>query len=81
MKNLKKVGLVLIILILIALIIFLCCGYYKKSTMKVENPIATIEVENFGTIKVELYPEIAPDTVANFITLANNGFYNNLTFH
>ncbi|WP_294153936.1 peptidylprolyl isomerase [uncultured Clostridium sp.] len=44
-------------------------------------PIATIEVEGFGTIQAELYPEIAPNTVNNFIHLANSGFYDNLTFH
>lgn len=44
------------------------------------NPIATIKTEK-GTIKVELYPEIAPNTVKNFISLANKGFYNGLTFH
>lgn len=44
-------------------------------------PIATIEVEGFGTIEAELYPHIAPNTVNNFISLANSGFYNNLTFH
>ena len=44
-------------------------------------PIATIEVEGFGTIQAELYPEIAPNTVNNFIYLANSGFYDNLTFH
>ena len=38
-----------------------------------KNPIATIDVKNYGTIKVELYPDIAPNTVNNFITLANNG--------
>ena len=53
----------------------------KKKNYKAENPVATIEVENFGTIKVELYPDYAPNTVANFIALANNGFYNGLTFH
>ena len=46
-----------------------------------KNPIATIDVKNYGTIKVELYPDIAPNTVNNFITLANNGFYDGLTFH
>ncbi|MCI8470831.1 MAG: peptidylprolyl isomerase [Clostridia bacterium] len=46
-----------------------------------KNPIATMEVENFGTIKIELYPDLAPETVANFITLANRGFYDELTFH
>ena len=45
------------------------------------NPIATIEMENGKTIKVELYPEVAPNTVANFISLANSGFYNGLIFH
>ena len=49
--------------------------------MEVKNPIATMEVENFGTIKIELYPELAPQTVSNFITLANRGFYDGLTFH
>lgn len=81
MKKIEKIGLGFVILILIVLIGFLCFGYYKRATLKVENPVATIDVENFGTIKVELYPDIAPDTVANFIKLANNGFYNNLTFH
>lgn len=44
-------------------------------------PIATIVVKDMGTIKAELYPEIAPNTVNNFISLANEGFYNGLTFH
>jgi peptidyl-prolyl cis-trans isomerase B (cyclophilin B) len=81
MKKFEKLYLIIIILVIIALIATLCYGYYKKYTMEVKNPIATMEVENFGTIKIELYPEIAPETVANFITLANNGFYDGLTFH
>ena len=53
-----------------------------NSTESTENlPIATIEVEGYGIIKAELYPEIAPNTVNNFIYLANSGFYDNLTFH
>lgn len=44
-------------------------------------PIATIEVEGMGTMKVELYPHKAPNTVNNFITLANSNFYDGLTFH
>ena len=44
-------------------------------------PLATISVEGYGVIEAELYPEIAPNTVNNFIDLANKGFYNNLTFH
>ncbi len=44
-------------------------------------PIATIEMENGSKIKIELYPEIAPNTVRNFISLINQGFYNGLIFH
>lgn len=45
------------------------------------NPVATIEIENGGIIKVELYPEKAPVSVNNFIALANSGYYNGLVFH
>ncbi len=43
--------------------------------------MVTIEMENGGIIKLELYPEYAPKTVANFEKLAREGFYNGLTFH
>ena len=46
-----------------------------------ELPIATIVIKDYGTVKAELYPHIAPNTVNNFISLANSGFYNELTFH
>ena len=46
-----------------------------------QNPIVTIEMENGEIMKAELYPEIAPETVNNFISLINKGFYNGLTFH
>ena len=45
------------------------------------NPIVTFEMENGDVIKAELYPEIAPNTVNNFITLVQDGFYNGLIFH
>ena len=45
------------------------------------NPIATIQMENGGEIRIELYPEIAPNTVNNFIALANSGFYDGKIFH
>ena len=45
------------------------------------NPQVTIEMENGGIIKAELYPEIAPNTVRNFISLAGKGFYDGLIFH
>ncbi|MBQ1192677.1 MAG: peptidylprolyl isomerase [Lachnospiraceae bacterium] len=46
-----------------------------------KNPIVTITMENGDVIKAELYPEIAPNTVNNFISLINKGFYNGLIFH
>ena len=45
------------------------------------NPIVTIEMENGGVIKAELYPEIAPNTVNNFISLVSKGFYDGVIFH
>lgn len=45
------------------------------------NPLVTITMENGDQIKVELYPEIAPNTVNNFISLVQKGFYNGLIFH
>ncbi len=46
-----------------------------------KNPIATIEMEDGGVITLELYPEVAPISVNNFISLANKGFYDGLIFH
>ncbi|MEG2002481.1 MAG: peptidylprolyl isomerase, partial [Clostridia bacterium] len=46
-----------------------------------QNPIVTFEMENGDVIKAELYPEIAPNTVANFISLVKKNFYDGLIFH
>ncbi len=46
-----------------------------------ENPVAVIELESGGEIEIELYPAIAPNTVANFVSLADSGFYEGLIFH
>lgn len=46
-----------------------------------KNPLVTITMADGGVIKAELYPEIAPNTVNNFISLINKGYYNGLTFH
>ena len=45
------------------------------------NPIVTITMENGDVMKAELYPEVAPNTVNNFISLVNKGFYDGLIFH
>lgn len=49
--------------------------------MENKNPIVTIEMQNSDKIQVELYPNVAPNTVNNFISLINKGFYNGLKFH
>lgn len=46
-----------------------------------QNPVVTITMERNDTIKAELYPEIAPNSVNNFISLVKKGFYNGLIFH
>ena len=46
-----------------------------------KNPIVKLEMENGGVITAELYPGIAPNTVANFVNLVESGFYNGLIFH
>ena len=46
-----------------------------------KNPIILIEMENGKTMKAELYPEIAPITVENFLSLIKKGFYDGLIFH
>lgn len=81
MKNTQKLIWIIALIAIIILIAMVLFGYYRKLTYKAENPIVTMEVENFGTIKMELYPDQAPNTVANFIVLANNGFYDGTAFH
>lgn len=64
----------------IILTVFLLTGCSNDEEIT-ENPIVTMEIEDYGTIKIELYPEYAPNTVANFVNLIENGFYDGLTFH
>ena len=53
----------------------------SKENTTMQNPIATITMQDGGVMKLELYPDVAPNTVKNFISLANSGFYDGLTFH
>lgn len=80
-KKISVICYIIALILIIAILGGIVYGYYKKVTLNTKNPVVTMEVENFGTIKIELYPDIAPDTVSNFIKLANNGFYNGLKFH
>jgi len=72
------IGVLALVIVVICLIAF---GYIQAMKPKGPNPVATITIKDFGEIKVELYPDVAPNTVANFISLANSGFYDGLTFH
>lgn len=81
MKKFTNVVTIIAILVIIALIGTLCYGYYKKITMEVKNPIVTMNIKDYGTVKIELYPEMAPQTVSNFVALAKHGFYDGLSFH
>lgn len=59
-------------------------NYVLKSERMIlmsQNPVVTIEMEDGSVIKAELYPEIAPNTVNNFLSLVNKGYYDGLTFH
>ena len=77
----KTIITIIAIILVIALIGVLCYGYYEKFAKETKNPIATMVIEGYGEVKIELYPDIAPNTVANFIRLSNRGFYDGLTFH
>lgn len=79
----------MILILCLALALLPACGKTTDTTPNTntadtaagENPVATLEIEDYGTIVLELYPDVAPITVANFIKLANSGFYDGLTFH
>lgn len=71
----------LVLLLIIGAIAYMAYGYYHKLTLKAEKPIVTMEIQDYGTVKIELYPEMAPNTVRNFMKLINEGYYNGLTFH
>ena len=53
----------------------------QKGILIMANPIVTIEMESGDVMKAELYPEIAPNTVNNFISLVKKGYYNGICFH
>jgi len=81
MKKIIKLGMV----VCISLFLVACStssGEFDCNENKYEkNPIATIVVEDYGTMKFELYINKAPQSVANFTELANSDFYNGLIFH
>ena len=80
-RTLKKL---LAMLLLVALCVASVFIYLKVTTpdySDVPNPIVTITMETGDVIRLELYPSVAPISVANFVDLANSGFYDGLIFH
>lgn len=82
--SLKKIFCLLISLVMIFAMFTACKSDAEKQAEDNNeklHPVATITVKDYGVITVELYQNVAPNTVANFISLAKSGFYNGLTFH
>lgn len=80
----KKLQFVIWIIIMVAILALIgVYGYftYLRITSTVQHPEATFEIENYGKVVVELYPEYAPNTVTNFIKLVEKGYYNNKVFY
>lgn len=81
-----KKALSFVLLLALALSLCACSGYQGDGWSEdfadiPQNPVATITMEDGSVIRLELYPQKAPQTVCNFISLANSGFYDGLTFH
>lgn len=87
----KKATYYLALIVTVLMLVIAGCGSKEEDTSKEskvnyaekvkENPIATITLENNKKITIELEPKVAPNTVANFIALAQEGFYDGLIFH
>ena len=82
MVSMKKRAVFVAALLLLPLVLAGCGKTAaQEEPMSEQNPVATITMQNGGVIKVELYPDVAPNTVKNFIHLANSGFYDGVIFH
>ena len=53
----------------------------SMNSYQTENPVVALYIKNYGSVVIELYPEVAPNTVNNFISLVKSGFYDGNTFH
>ena len=75
-KKAQGVLWILFSIVMVALIGLVSYQAFKSHTSEVKHPEVTFEFDNYGEVKLKLYPEYAPNTVANFIYLANKGYYN-----
>lgn len=84
-KHLKNI--IGILFLVTTIMMMVGCNTNKPDSQKTmvnpiqTTPVVTMVVKDYGTVTLELYPDMAPNTVNNFITLANEGFYDGLTFH
>lgn len=83
----QKKNLLVMMMLCMSILLAGCASPSSKGAANVEvqalqeHPIVTMNIKDYGTVTIELYPEKAPNTVNNFVTLANSGFYDGLTFH
>lgn len=81
MKKRNVICAVLSAAMLISCVLFSSCGKKDETKTPASDCVATIEIKDYGTITVALDASAAPETVANFVSLAKSGFYDGLTFH
>ena len=80
-KKIQLLFWVVLFIVACALVYFVSTNIVYAKKYEVKNPVATFEIENYGNIVIELYPEYAPNTVTNFINLINKGYYNGKNFY
>lgn len=80
-KVISIIALIVIIVALLGVNGLLVYNAISSKNQEVKNPILSLDIEGYGNVKIELYPEYAPNTVKNIIALANNGYYNGKIFY
>lgn len=80
-RILSIVVLIVVILALLGTSGILVYNATIAKNKEIDNPVLTLDIENYGTVKIEMYPEYAPNTVKNIVALANNGYYNGKIFY
>ncbi|GAC43264.1 peptidylprolyl isomerase [Paenibacillus popilliae] len=83
-SNRQPTGLIVMALLMISMLVIAGCGSKAGDASgadSTKHPLVTIEMESGKKMEVELYPDTAPNTVNNFISLVNKGFYDGLIFH
>lgn len=71
----------MVVIVMVALALSLGLSGVCAAEEKVPNPLVTMDMGELGTIEIELYPSIAPNTVHNFISLVQKGYYDGVIFH